>query len=75
METSYLFVFFQLLVREAAILVILKSFFVACGHVECQTGPFGTIWDGLRCSQLPVEAIDLFVFPVTSSRGSHFDYL
>ena len=39
--------FFQFLVREAAILVIFKVVFVVCGHVECQTGPFGAIWDRL----------------------------
>jgi len=38
---------FQLLVCEVAILVIFKVVFVACGHVECQTGPFEAIWDRL----------------------------
>ena len=45
---SQLFInFYQLLIRVTAILVIFKVVYVVYGHVECQNGQFGAIWDGL----------------------------
>ena len=40
---------------DMAILVIFKVVFVVCGHVECQTGPFGAILDRLPPSLVIFE--------------------
>ena len=45
---SQLFIhFFQFQICVTAILVIFKVAFVVYGHIECENGQFGAVWDGL----------------------------
>ena len=45
--SQLLIFFFQLLACVAVNLAILNVVFVISGHIECQTGQFEAIWDGL----------------------------